>query len=114
MRKEKTVVKRMKKGMVMFGVTASLLLTPMTVFAEQVDGEEEYVEIVPEDSVIQPQSISTSVRPMLSITDGTAKSSAYITSGSTCKISLTMKLQKKTSSGWRTSRTDMKRQKKFR
>ena len=102
MKNARKVTRKMKKVVLVLGLTIGMVISPLNVLAEETERETEYVEVVCGENMVQPLTISASVTPRLSISGGNASVSTSVSGAGINKISLTMKLQKKTSSGWDT------------
>lgn len=97
--------RRVKKEVVMLGVIAGIWVTPMLVSAGQTDINKKLNEKSIGNENIELSTLTVFVTPRLSINNDSACCSTTVSGSGISKISVTMKLQKKNSSRWKTIKT---------
>lgn len=102
---KKRISKHLKKGAMIGVMTMAINAIAIPVYAEDADGIGNASVLEDVYGNINISSISTVVRPTLSISGGTAKSGVTVSGKKISKISVTMKLQKKSTSGWTSIKT---------
>lgn len=97
-----TRIKRyLRKGIAVGMMLCTVCVMSIPVNAEDVDEFEGNVEVMEvEEGYVQPFSLNAVTSPSLSISSGTAKYGVSVYGAGLSNISVTVKLQKKTSSGW--------------
>ena len=72
MKNARKVTRKMKKEVLVLGLTIGMVISPLNVLAKETERETEYVEVVCGENMVQPLTISASVTPRLSISGGNA------------------------------------------